>query len=105
MFSVGDERKDTLNEMSAYCCSEKWMQRLSQIWNKMVVFEEKNPEFRGFDLVNATMEQLDVYLGFMFIHLNIEKKDKNKVMGSRYTPGTLKQMKTDLQNMLQYVFK
>ena len=53
----------------------------------------------------ATMEQLDVYLGFMFIHLNIEKKDKNKVMGSRYTPGTLKQMKTDLQNMLQYVFK
>ena len=48
---------------------------------------------------------LDIYLGYFWIKLEIEEKNRKLALGSRFTPGSLKQMKTDLANVMTYLWK
>ena len=45
-YSVGDVRKDTLDELTDMVMSEKWIVRIGTQWNKFAQFEEEHPEFR-----------------------------------------------------------
>ena len=51
--------------------------------------------FRLFDWVNASSSDVDFVLGYFI--LNIEPAADNRSLGTRFTPGSLKQIKTGLQ--------
>ena len=55
--------------------------------------------------MSATTDQLDIYLGYFWTKLKVEDENRKKSLGSRHTPVTLKQMKTDLENLKTYVWK
>ena len=58
---------------------------------------------RHFDWINAPPSDLDFFLGFFIISL-VPAADK-RALGTRYTPDSLKQLKTGLQNILKFVLK
>ena len=58
---------------------------------------------RHFDWINAPPSDLDFVLGFFIISL-VPAADK-RVLGTRYTPDSLKQLKTGLQNILKFFLK
>ena len=58
---------------------------------------------RHFDWINAPPSDLDFVLGFFIISL-VPAADK-RALGTRYTPDSLKQLKTGLQNILKFFLK
>ena len=59
--------------------------------------------FRLFDWLNASSSDLDFVLGF-FITSLVPTADK-RALGTRYTPDSLKQLKTGLQNLMKHFLK
>ena len=59
--------------------------------------------FRLFDWLSASSSDLDFVLGF-FITSLVPAADK-RALGTRYTPDSLKQLKTGLQNLMKHFLK
>ena len=53
--------------------------------------------------MNASSSDVDFVLGYFI--LNIEPAADNRSLGTRFTPGSLKQIKTGLQNLLSFLLK
>ena len=98
-----DGRKDTLEDLSTFVKSNSWMSQLRGTYNKISSFVEEHAEFKHFDWITATSKQVDLVLGFFIISL-VPASD-GKAMGTRYTPDTLKQLKTGLKNVLNFFLK
>ena len=58
---------------------------------------------RYFDWLKASTDEIDLVLG-IFITKIVPTRD-NRALGTRYTPDSLKQMKTGLQNLLSFMLK
>ena len=56
-----------------------------------------------FDWTNAPSSDVDLVLGFFI--MSLVPTEDGRAMGTRYTPDTLKQLKTGLKNMMTFFLK
>ena len=104
MGATGGRGKDTQAGSNARIKSEAWLNGMIWAFNMMADFVASNPEFGCFDWESATLEDIDVFIGYLWVWMG-PKEGGGSLGGSRYTTETLKQIKTKIQNVLTHMMK
>ena len=83
--------------------SSSWLQGFTWVHNQMVGFVHDKPEFRNFDWLTATATEYDIVLGYFWLWLG--PQENGGALGHRYTADSLKQIKTKIVNLTQFMLK
>ena len=96
-------KTDSMDELSLLAKSTSWMAQLRGAYNKIAKFAEANREFMLFDWVKATQSDVDFVLSYFLVWLTPTEDDR--ALGTRFTPDSLKQLKTGIKNVLTMFLK
>ena len=102
--ATGGRGKDTVAGGNIYRRSEAWLKGVNWGFNVFTDFVEANPEFGLFNWSAATLEEIDLFLGYLWVWLG-PQEGGSSLGGTRYTSETLKQMKTKFHNLICEVLK
>ena len=73
-------------------------------FNLITDFIQSNPEFGLFDWSVATLDEVDIFLGYLWVWMG-PQEGGSLLGGTRYQSDSLKQMKTKLHNLIAEVLK
>lgn len=104
MGATGGRGKDTQAGSNARIKSEAWLNGMIWAFNMITDFVISNPEFGCFDWESATLEEIDVFVGYLWVWMG-PKEGGGSLGGTRYTTDTLKQIKTKIQNVITHMMK
>ena len=104
MGATGGRGMDTAAKGSKMAKSAAWLSGLTWAYNMFSDFIKANPEFRCFDWTSATFEEVDVYLGYLWLWMG-PQEGGGSLGVTRYTSDSLKQIKTKFQNLLVHMLK
>ena len=104
MGATGGRGMDTAAKGSKMARSGAWLSSLTWAYNMMSDFVKENREFRCFDWTSATFEEIDIYLGYLWLWMG-PQEGGGSLGGTRYTSDSLKQVKTKFQNLLVHMLK
>lgn len=102
--ATGGRGKDTVAGGNAFRRSEAWLKGVNWAFNVVTDFVEANEEFGLFNFEVATFEEIDLFLGYLWVWLG-PQEGGSSLGGTRYTSDTLKQMKTKFHNLICDVLK
>ena len=104
MGATGGRGMDTAAKGSKMARSGAWLSSLTWAYNMLSDFVKENREFRCFDWTSATFEEVDIYLGYLWLWMG-PQEGGGSLGGTRYTSDSLKQIKTKFQNLLVHMLK
>ena len=102
--ATGGRGKDTVAGGNTFRRSEAWLKGVNWAFNVVTDFVEANEEFGLFNFEVATLEEIDLFLGYLWVWLG-PQEGGSSLGGTRYTSDTLKQMKTKFHNLICDVLK
>ena len=102
--ATGGRGKDTVQVGNAFRRSEAWLKGVLWAFNAVTDFVEANAEFGLFNWSVATLEEVDVFLGHMWVWLG-PQEGGSSLGETRYQSDSLKQLKTKFHNLICHVLK
>jgi len=84
--------------------SDAWINQLNWTYNTWASFIAENPEFLCLDWTTAKAEEIDIVVGYFWVWL-APQEGGGSLGGTRFTSGSLKQIKTKLQNLFVHMLK
>jgi len=96
-------KTDSMDELSLLAKSTSWMSQLRGAYNKIARFAETNREYLLFDRVKAKQSDVDFVLSYFLVWLT--SIENGRALGTRFTPDSLKQLKTGIKNVLTSFLK
>ena len=104
MGATGGRGKDTQAGSNARIKSTSWLNGLLWAYNMIADFVAANKEFGCFDWESANLEDIDVFVGHLWVWMG-PKEESGSLGGTRFTTDTLKQIKTKIQNVIIIILK
>ena len=104
MGATGGRGMDTAARGSKMAKSASWLSGLTWAYNMFSDFIKANEEFRCFDWASATFEDVDIYLGYLWLWMG-PQEGGGSLGTTRYQSDSLKQIKTKFQNLLVHMLK
>ena len=104
MGATGGRGKDTQASSNARIKSSSWLNGMIWAHNMVADFVKENKEFGCFDWENATLEDIDIFVGYLWVWMG-PKEGGGSLGGTRYTTDSLKQIKTKIQNVITNMMK
>ena len=104
MGATGGRGMDTAAKGSQMTRSAAWLSGLTFAYNMFSDFIKANPEFSCLDWASATFEEVDIYLGYLWLWMG-PQEGGGSLGGTRYTSDSLKQFKTKFQNLFVHMLK
>ena len=102
--ATGGRGKDTVTGGNTHRRSQAWLKGLTWAFNLITDFIQSNPEFGLFDWSVATLDEVDIFLGYLWVWMG-PQEGGSSLGGTRYQSDSLKQMKTKLHNLIAEVLK
>ena len=94
---------DSIEEAVSSAKSDSWVEGITYVFNQLQDFVYTSPEFRNIDWLRLEAADIDLVLGYFFLWL--APQQGSSALGKRYVPRTLKNIKTKLQNLLEFFLK
>ena len=94
---------DSIEEAVSSAKSDSWVEGITYVFNQLQDFVYTSPEFRNIDWLRLEVADIDLVLGYFFLWL--APQQGSSALGKRYVPRTLKNIKTKLQNLLEFFLK
>ena len=104
MGATGGRGKDTQAGSNARIKSTTWLNGLLWAYNMIADFVAANKEFGCFDWESANLEDIDVFVGYLWVWMG-PKEGGGSLGGTRFTTVSLKQFKTKIQNLIIHILK
>ena len=104
MGATGGRGKDTQAGSNARIKSTTWLNGLLWAYNMIADFVAANKEFGCFDWESANLEDIDVFVGYLWVWMG-PKEGGGSLGGTRFTTDSLKQFKTKIQNLIINILK
>ena len=104
MGATGGRGKDTQAASNARIKSSSWLNGMVWAYNMVADFVKENKEFGCFDWTNANLEDIDTFVGYLWLWMG-PKEGGGSLGGTRYTTDSLKQIKTKIQNVITHMMK
>ena len=104
MGATGGRGKDTQAGSNARIKSTTWLNGLLWAYNMIADFVAANKEFGCFDWESANLEDIDVFVGYLWLWMG-PKEGGGSLGGTRFTTDSLKQFKTKIQNLIIHILK
>ena len=104
MGATGGRGKDTQAGSNARIKSTTWLNGLLWAYNMIADFVAANKEFGCFDWESANLEDIDVFVGYLWVWMG-PKEGGGSLGGTRFTTDSLKQFKTKIQNLIIHILK
>ena len=104
MGATGGRGKDTQAGSNARIKSTSWLNGLLWAYNMIADFVAANKEFGCFDWESANLEDIDVFVGYLWVWMG-PKEGGGSLGGTRFTTDSLKQFKTKIQNLIIHILK
>ena len=102
--ATGGRGKDTVGGGNTFRRSEAWIKGVNWAFNLVTEFVLANPEFGLFNWSAATLDDIDLVLGYLWVWLGPQEGGSSLGI-TRYQSDSLKQMKTKLHNLICDVLK
>ena len=104
MGATGGRGKDTQAGSNARIKSTSWLNGLLWAYSMIADFVAANKEFGCFDWESANLEDIDVFVGYLWVWMG-PKEGGGSLGGTRFTTDSLKQFKTKIQNLIIHILK
>ena len=104
MGATGGRGKDTQAASNARIKSSSWLNGMVWAYNMVADYVKENQEFGCFDWENATLDDIDIFVGYLWVWMG-PKEGGGSLGGTRFTTDSLKQFKTKIQNLIIHILK
>ena len=101
---TGGRGKDTLTSQNTLIRSTSWLNSVVWAYNQLSDFTSDNPEFGNFDWSVATLDDIDVFMGYFWLW-HAPQEGGSSLGKTRFTVETLKQIRTKIQNVINHMLK
>ena len=101
---TGGRGKDTLTSQNTLIRSTSWLNGVVWAYNQLSDFTSDNPEFGNFDWSVATLDDIDVFMGYFWLW-HAPQEGGSSLGKTRFTVETLKQIRTKIQNVINHMLK